>query len=149
MEGVAVKGWVTTLVSNLSKAVAKQLRPKAEFWMDYKLRGNEPFTPAILDALDKSAMILIIFSPGYMNSRFCMTEKDGFLEKVKTQFRDDSRIFVVEHDKLRDHQKRPSEFGDRPNYLFWTQAENDKTPDILGWPYLKKEGGKWRGVKVG
>jgi hypothetical protein len=95
-------GWVTTLVAYLKILLARKLGRKEHFslWMDHQLAGNVPVTPQILSALQKSATIVIILSPGYLASLWCRLEMNSFLQAVKQRVDTGSRVFVVENDRV-------------------------------------------------
>lgn len=72
--------WVSTLIQNLKVLLARKLgRDLAEIWMDPRLAGNVPLTPAILDSLRETATLLVILSTGYLASEWCQREKNQFL----------------------------------------------------------------------
>jgi hypothetical protein len=128
-------GWATKLVDGLKTQLAKKLgrRDAFDLWMDRKLTGNEPFTPEIMQGLQNSATILIIFSPGYMASEWCQQELASFLEEVQSRVRPDSRIFLVECEPV-DIDSRPPQVRDLLGYPFWVCDDGDQTPHTLGWP---------------
>ena len=100
-------GWVTTLISSLRTRLAQRLGRSDAFslWMDPELANHGSLTPQILDALHGSATILIILSPGYLASWWCLREKDSFLDTL--QGGSDSRIFLVERDIIDDAERLP------------------------------------------
>jgi hypothetical protein len=94
----ADQGWVRALVEGLKIGLSQILGRRDAFslWMDYKLEGNTPLTPEILDNLRNSAVVLIILSPGYIRSVWCMREKNAFLETIRNRPAGAFRTFVVE-----------------------------------------------------
>lgn len=133
LEGAEL-GWVTTLIDNLEKMLARKLgRRVADIWKDYRLAGNEPVTAAILENLSKSATVLVVLSPGFLESEWCRRETNSFLGFVKDKFRESSRLFVVECARL-DENDRPTEFKDLKGYRFWFQPPGRMTPRVLGLP---------------
>lgn len=125
-------GWVSLLVQNVRKVIDQKLGRKGscDIWMDYRLRKNEPFTPNIMDAVDTSATLLVVLSPGYLASPWCEREREAF-RKIK-EGRDPSSVFVVELDPLEGD--RPTEFADLTGYRFWVQEPEKRAPRILGFP---------------
>lgn len=129
---VCDQGWISLLVQDIKKLLDQKLgRPDCcDLWMDYRLRNHEPFTPNIMDAVGRSATLLVILSPGYLASPWCGRELKAFRDMVHG--RDRSGIFVVELDPLRD--KRPAEFNELKGYRFYAQGPEDRYPHVIGFP---------------
>jgi hypothetical protein len=63
-------GPVTTFRHNLKIALSRKLDRNAKIWMDLShLPGNQPLTPAILDGLSKTAVIIVIASTAISSFR--------------------------------------------------------------------------------
>ncbi len=135
-------GWVSLLARNLQTAVDRKLGRKGlcDLWMDYRLRNNEPFTPSIMDAVEKSATLLVVLSPGYLASPWCEREREAFRDI--TAGRDPSSVFVVELDPL--EEDRPGEFRDLNGYRFWVRKPEQRAPRIMGFP--KPDDNYWDAV---
>lgn len=115
-------GWVTTLITGL-KVYLNQKFGRVEgysLWMDYKLDGNKALTPEIIEKLQDSAVFLLILSPGYLASEWCMKELDAFLERHGAN---SSRIFVVEFDRI---ENKPAGLEDLKGYQFWYKDHAEK-----------------------
>jgi hypothetical protein len=117
-------GWVTTLVGNLRRALARKLgrADNHSVWMDYQLSGNDT-VPAILDELRQSATLIVFLSQGYLISDWCLREKAAFLNRAK----DFSQIFVVEMDSLGEEPGSRGglrEIADIKGYRFWRDDRN-------------------------
>lgn len=138
----ANEGWVTTLVKCLKTQVEQKLGRKnsLELWIDHSLAGNVPVTDKIMSTLQESATLVLILSPGYIASHWCLEEMDAFLKAVCERVRSGSRIFAVERDKMkveRDGTEQdlcPSELRDRDVYRFWVEDPLKKRPRTLGVP---------------
>ena len=94
----AERGWVSVLVDNLNRFLAKQLgrREILSHWFDqHSLDGNSAIDGKIPSQAGDSALFLAILSPGYMASRFCRRELDAFAEAHGRGL--GGRLFVVEH----------------------------------------------------
>lgn len=131
VESSTDEGWVTTLVKGLKTRLAQKLgRSDAyKLWFDHDLSRHVRITPQIMDALEKTAILIVILSPGYIASDWCQREKEAFLSFIKES---SSRVFIVERDKIKD-EDRPSEFEELKGYCFWVQEEG-KPPQTLGMP---------------
>ncbi len=116
--------WVSYFIDKLGKGLAMKLgRPdNFELWSDHKLGGNMPITPTLVSALEKTASIVIVLSPGYVASEWCRREKETFLRLVRNRTRStaDSEVFVVELDEL-EREERPDELRELIGYKFWTK----------------------------
>lgn len=130
------EGWVTTLVRKLQKCLAQKLgRDAAKIWMDYQLRTNDQVTPALIHAIDESALLLVILSPGYIASPWCQQEAAAFREVLRKRKASGhaSRIFVVERDKV-DRTEWPQDFEQLRSISFWEEDKLKNTCMILGEP---------------
>lgn len=129
------KGWVTTLVETLRVLLAQKLGRSDAYslWMDHQLSRHENLTPEILGNLERSATLLVILSPGYLASEWCLREKDSFLESLAGSPLSGSRIFLIERDRV-DYAERPEQFGDLLGYRFWVQEGEGEPVKILGVP---------------
>lgn len=131
----AETGWVTALIRGLKTSLAQQLGRSDGFsvWMDYELSRHSPITPEILAALEQSATLLIVLSPGYMASEWCQREKDGFLATARRRQDQGFKVFVVERMRL-ERDRWPPELADLRGYRFWVQDEEGRAPRTLGDP---------------
>lgn len=130
------KGWVTTLVETLEILLAQKLgrREAYSLWMDRELSRHAQLTPEILSHLGETATLLVILSPGYLASEWCLREKDTFLETVARKYDEGSRVFLIERDAV-DFDHRPEAFRDLLGYRFWVQDGQGQPPKILGSPW--------------
>jgi len=128
-------GWVSTLAEGLKNRLAQKLGRREAFslWMDYRLSPHEPLTPEIMDALEHTAVLVVILSPGYLASQWCQAERSAFLKIVRDRPRSDARVFIVERDKI-EESERPAEFRELAGYRFWVGEREGKPPRILGEP---------------
>ena len=135
MEGVK-EGWVTTLVKNVQTLIIQRLKGNQtdfNLWMDFKLRYNEHWTPQIMTALEESAVILIIMSAAYLESDWCLREKDSFLSFIKNRKSPNTRIFMVWYDEV-DYNDFPDELKELSPYKFWIKDKLNEEIKILGFP---------------
>src|ERR1700710_2460893 len=88
--------WVSALVHDLTIRIPERLGTKGvHIWRDDRLEGNRPFTPEILQAIQRAATLLIVMSPGYVKSQWCTRERNSFLDFAGDCVKA-GRIFIVE-----------------------------------------------------
>ncbi|MFO1433117.1 MAG: toll/interleukin-1 receptor domain-containing protein [Candidatus Competibacteraceae bacterium] len=131
----AGEGWVSTLMSGLKTRLAQLLGRSEAFvvWRDPKLSAHESLTPQLLSALKQSAALLIILSPGYLKSEWCLREKNTFLQLTRQRVRAGSRVFVVERHRFQPDDK-PEELRELLGYRFWVMEPESNRLRILGEP---------------
>jgi hypothetical protein len=132
----ASEGWVSTLVRNLETVLRQKLgdrERRLDIWMDHELAGNRPFGDDIQAALERTATLLVIMSPGYLSSDWCRKERETFRALVGARARAGSRVFVVHRDRM-DRARLPAEFGGLLGYRFWIEDGPARTPRTLGVP---------------
>jgi hypothetical protein len=132
----AAEGWVTTLVRTLETVLRQKLgdrEHKLSVWMDHELAGHRPFGDDIQNALERTATLLVIMSPGYLSSDWCSKERETFRSLVGSRARGGSRVFVVHRDRL-ELTLLPAEFEGLLGYRFWIEDGPARTPRTLGVP---------------
>src|SRR5215471_17106755 len=119
--------WVSTLLRDLRYLLAQKMGRNDAFsiwWDETALRGNHAVTPEIRTAVQQSATMLLVLSPGYLESQWCRQEKDLFFEGLGGQ--PQGRVFVVEREVLREDQAQPAELADLKGYRFWYRDEHNQ-----------------------
>jgi len=118
------RGWIDLLHERLEIRLAQLLGKPPKIWRDRKLRGYEVFDDTIVIELSRSAILVSIVSPRYIESDYCRSEIENFFKAARqgtgVQLGDKRRVFRVvktfvpteEHpDGLRD--LLPYEFYER------------------------------------
>lgn len=126
-------GWVTNLVSCVKTRLAQMLGRSDSYslWMDHELSGHAPITSQIMGTLRQTATLVVVLSPGYVASDWCLREKTAFLGAVRELRK--SSVFLIEREPLGENE-RPEEFKELRGYRFWVQTREGKPPRILGSP---------------
>lgn len=122
------QGWVTTLVNDLKKRLTELLGRKDTFslWKDEQaLARNADLNVEIADAINNSACMLAVLSPGYFRSDWCQRERTQFLKWVRERDAAGGRVFVIERDWVKEG--KPAEFQNLLGFKFWTGDPNDKS----------------------
>jgi len=123
----AEQGWVSALVRDLRNLLAQKMGRADAFsiwWDKIDLRGDHQITPEIRNKVQQSATLLLILSPGYLTSRWCIQEKDLFFEVLGGE--PQGRVFVVEMQALDEEHSVPDELADIKGYRFWYRDERDR-----------------------
>jgi hypothetical protein len=111
--------WVTNLVRHLETEASQRLGSKdLRIWIDHDLDGNHPLTPEIMQAIRRSATVLLVVSPSYVASEWCARERNAFLG-VARDCVSEGRVFIVRCREV-DRQSQPPEFCDLLGFKFWT-----------------------------
>jgi hypothetical protein len=133
-------GWVSHLVDTLQNILAQTLG-RADFfelWMDKKRNSDTVrLTSEIFEKVERSAALLAVLSPGYLQSEWCMGELDCFIAKMTSSPKGSlRRIFVIEKTSFR--VVRPKALQDNIAYPFWYEDHN-KRIRTLGSPQFRPE----------
>jgi hypothetical protein len=128
-------GWVDTLVGILTSGsgLAGKLgrREAFNYWLDkQQLRGNHEADNHIPEQVRRSAVLVVVLSPGYLASTFCRLELDTFLQSIGGA---SERLFVVSRERIEDVAGLPEALRRPRKYDFWRLDTNNKSR-TLGWP---------------
>lgn len=118
-------GWVSALQRNVFALLDRRLGRRENYapFIDHRLRGNHEIDD-LLKAVDESATLVVILSPGWCESTYCHEELKHFLNrKVGNRPRD---IFIVEMLKVTS-DNRPKELPNTRAYRFWYEDSNERT----------------------
>ena len=137
-------GWVTNFRVRLEKDLACRIGKNFKIWMDQKdIAVGDDFRDEIIGGVETSAILLIILSEVYLDSEWCTTERNAFMEQVGKLKKSDiggfaglKRIFVVRFEDV-NRNDLPSEFKGLQQIDFFREDENKKVY-TLGWPQLLK-----------
>ncbi len=75
------QGWITRFHASLEALLSMRMGGNARIWRDEKLRGNDVFGPEILDQLAKTAVLVSVLTPRYLNSEWCKKEVAEFCKR--------------------------------------------------------------------
>jgi hypothetical protein len=128
-------GWVTAFVDQFEVELARRLgrREYFELWVDRKrLSCNDVFSFEIEANLRQSAVMVVLYSQGYLESSWCSRERETFMQSVTDRVDPDRRLFLVEIDRV-EADRRPHELK-RINYLRLWEENVEGEPTRFGWP---------------
>lgn len=99
--------------------VSPESRPSV-FRDDSQIRGHQPLPEVLKEAASHSAILVVIMSRRYakLDSAWCETERQLFAQSVKGKPDEDSRVFVVNSERVA-HGDWPDQFKTSKGYDFW------------------------------
>jgi len=125
------KGWIDDFHRALETRLAALLGSNARLWRDPKLHGNDYFEDVLPDKLRKTAILVSVLSPQYMNSEWCMKELDLFCQAAEAsggvRVGDQSRIFKVLKLPV-DRDKTPASMRGLLGYEFFEPDPQSGAP---------------------
>ena len=128
-------GWVKNLIKALNIGLVQAVgKNTVDIWMDYKLQGNDPVTPTIMEELAGSAVLLFVFSESYLASGWCRRELDGFVNGSVGDRKAGAlkRLFMIQREEI-DRYRLPGALQDLLGYHFWIESFG-AAPITLGYP---------------
>ncbi len=107
-----LKGWVETFHERLRIRLEQLMGEPARIWRDRKLQGNDVLDDTLVARLSKAAIIVVVLSPRYVRSEWCLRELDEFCKRAETggglTIGDKLRVFkVVKLHIPLEHHPRP------------------------------------------
>jgi hypothetical protein len=72
------QGWVSRFHASLEALLSMRMGRKAEIWRDQKLEGMDVFSPKILEQFPKTAVLVSVLTPRYVESDWCTREVREF-----------------------------------------------------------------------
>jgi hypothetical protein len=72
------QGWISRFHASLSLMLSMRLGHPAEIWRDQKLSGNDVFADEIVSQFPKTALLISILTPRYLESDWCTREVKEF-----------------------------------------------------------------------
>ena len=127
-------GWVDRFHKSLKAFLSSSIGEEAVIWRDLKLKGGDVFGEEIVSQFPKTALLVSILSPRYLNSEWCLKEVEEFCKAAEIQGG------LVIGNKLRVH---------RVMLMPLTADLREKLPgklkQELGYPFYKEqEGGRFQ-----
>src|SRR5262249_27082468 len=121
------KGFVTDLQAQLNYSFQTFGDPKPRIWRDTgQVDRADQFDEKIADAINASAILLVVLSPNWMQSEYCKRELTVFSDRWKSEpntLRE--RIVVVGKRHVPD-DRRPSLLQGQVGYAFYALEDQDE-----------------------
>lgn len=78
------QGWITRFHTSLSAMLSMRIGRKADIWRDSKLSGNDIFADEILQQFPKTALLISVVTPRYVESEWCTREVREFCKSAES-----------------------------------------------------------------
>ncbi len=132
---VGADGWVDTLVDNFKAQLSVQLgrKERGEVWLDRRMEVGDAITPDVKEALDNSALLVVVMSEGYLASPWCTYEREHFISRMQEQGDVKGRIFLV-HKMDIEQSRQPEPFPDLKGMPFFHRDWDGADARTLGFP---------------
>ncbi|HLL75445.1 MAG TPA: toll/interleukin-1 receptor domain-containing protein [Pyrinomonadaceae bacterium] len=105
------KAWVDSLHARLADRLAEQLGEKPNIWRDTRMGRSEAFAHTLVLKLSKTAFLISVLSPGYINSEWCIKELNEFYryatESGGIRINNKSRVFKIVKSPIEDFDVPP------------------------------------------
>lgn len=117
-----LKGWVETFHERLRVRLEQLTGETTHIWRDRKLQGNDIFAETLITRLSKTSIMVVVLSPRYVKSEWCLKELGEFSQCAETSggltIGDKSRVFKVVklHVPVQEH---PPQLRDVLGYEFY------------------------------
>ena len=136
--GAPLKRWTEALIEQLRADIQSVDTEfdRLHFWIDAQLDPTAPLTSELRDKVKSSAILMVIMSPRYLQSRWCKDELEWFREQVRERSNDQGRVFVV--------RVLPTKNADWPDFL-----RDDGGNSLVGFQFhdsITKKPFGWRDV---
>jgi hypothetical protein len=145
VQGIEDSKWVTNLRVELERRLSQGLgrKGKADVWMDTcDMHGNDPVRSTLDGAVSRSAVLLVVLSHAYLESRWCARERAEFLSACGGADAARGRIFVVQRDDL-PREQWPEDLRDVAAYEFFVRDPVRKRARLLADPRPKPDEKAW------
>lgn len=77
------QGWISRFHKSLEAMLSMRLGGPAKIWRDEKLRGNDIFSEEIVAQFPRTALLVSILTPRYLNSEWCTREVQEFCKSAQ------------------------------------------------------------------
>lgn len=121
--------WAQLLVEQLETRVGELLGRPPKFYFDpAEMQQGDHVEPALIDAVRGSRLLLVVLSPKYLLSKWCLLELETFLKAGADTT--DHRIFVAEAEHI-DREEWPAQLRGKETMAFWDADPVTKIPERL------------------
>jgi len=126
------RGWVTRFQQQLASYLSSEIATEARLWRDDRLRGNEVFGNEIVSQFPKTALLIAVMSPRYIESDWCLRELTEFCAAAER-----TGIFVDDKTRVVRVLLKPMSEEQRARLPPALRAD-----ESLGYPFFEEVEGK-------
>lgn len=123
------QGWISRFHASLDALLSMRIGQKAEIWRDSKLAGNDIFGDEIIAQFPKTAVLLSVLSPRYMESEWCTREVHEFCKAAEQSaglaVENKSRIVKIIKSPVDTDDPLPAVMKAMTGYQFYLLDENN------------------------
>ena len=115
-------GWVSNFVREIKESLTPRLNRALRIAARWRPAGSEYDPEGLANPLEqcrRSSSLLVVLSPGYLESESCQEELKAFLG---SRSRETRNVFVVEKEHV-DRAAVPSGLIEGSSYRFWTAVD--------------------------
>lgn len=125
------QGWVSQFHRSLETMLSMRMGRKAEIWRDRKLSGNDIFAAEILAQFPKTALLICVLTPRYVDSDWCSRELREFCKVAEESggmvMENKSRVIKVIKTPVENEGPLPPVMKDILGYPFYV-FDDEHTP---------------------
>lgn len=118
------KGWISRFHASLEALLSMRLGQRAKIWRDEKLQGNDVFADEIMDQFGRTAVLVSVLTPRYLNSEWCTREVREFCQRAEQSggvvVDNKARIFKVLKTPVEGEEALPPVMKGLLGYEFFT-----------------------------
>ncbi len=118
------QGWITRFHASLDALLSMRMGGEARIWRDDKLQGNDVFADEIVDQFARTAVLVSVLTPRYLNSEWCTREVAEFCRSAAQSgglvVENKARVFKVLKTPVDTQEPLPSVMRDVLGYEFFT-----------------------------
>jgi len=117
------KGWITRFHMSLEAILSMRTGGKVRIWRDNKLQGNDVFADEIVERFERTAVLVSVLTPRYLNSVWCNREVAEFCKSAERNggivIENKARVFKVLKAPVDTQESLPTVVKDVLGYEFF------------------------------
>jgi hypothetical protein len=129
------KGWIDNFHERFQNILGEALGYEPTLWRDPRLPGNAYFADVLEEKIKKTAVLISILSPGYLQSDWCIGELQEFCRLAEKTggllVGDRMRVFKVVKTHI-EREQHPPEFKKQLGYEFYEIDKATQRPVAFG-----------------
>jgi hypothetical protein len=125
------KGWVDHFHQDLEDTLKGILVKPPKIWRDTRLPGNVYIAEHLGEKLKKTAVLVSVLSPSYLDSNWCLGELKEFCRMAQNNggLKIDGQLRIFKIMKTLIESSLPIEFENQTGFPFFTMLQGKEWPD--------------------